>query len=148
MLRTMNPSATAATARRRIDPAVWARRVRRGTLVVAVVLLVAAFALFGTQWVPAGMDTVPDVPAGSYCILDKRLGAAQVGRDVFVTTPAGNLVLSRVVARDAETITVNHPNAGAAAPDSRSFGALPLRAVRGTVICVFPPDTASPARGR
>lgn len=143
----MAESAQPAPAVRRMDPQKWARRFRRYTIVFAIVVLVAGFAVFGTRWVPVNMDTVPDVPPGSYCILDKRQSAAQVGSNVFVELPDGELILSRIATRSDDTITLLHPNQASFIPDSRVFGALPHRAIVGTVICVFPPDSGNGSRG-
>jgi hypothetical protein len=130
-------------ARRRpaLDKLVIAKMLRRGTVLLAVVAFTWFLLKFGTTWVPAGMDTVPDVPPGSWCIVDRWASGLRVGSDVFVDTPAGP-VLSRVAAVDDDTVTVLHPNAGARWPDSRSFGPLPRRAVTSAVLVVFPPAGA------
>jgi hypothetical protein len=136
-----------ARGRPPVDVMHTAKWLRRATAVLAVVAFTWFLLKFGTAWVPAGMNTVPDVPPGSWCIVDRWAGGLRVGSDVFVDTPAGPM-LSRVAAIDTEagTVTVLHPNPDASWPDSRSFGPLPRRAVTSTVMVVFPGDGAT--RGR
>jgi type IV secretory pathway protease TraF len=124
-----------------VDPVRAAKVLRRVTVAIAAVLFTWFALQFGSAWVPANMDTVPAVPAGSWCIVDRWATRLRVGNDVFVDTPAGPM-LSRVAALDADTVTVLHPNADSRWPDSRSFGPLPRRAVTSTVLVVFPPDGA------
>ena len=146
MLRAMAVSGTVpARSEPRVNPIGSAKRLRRATVVLAVVAFTWFLLQFGTKWVPAGMDTVPGIPPGSWCIVDRWSIGLRVGSDVFVAVPGGE-VLSRVAALDGDTVTVRHPNEHAGAPDSRTFGALPRHAVRATVLVVFPPDEA--ARGR
>jgi hypothetical protein len=134
-----------ARTRPAVDPMRTAKVLRRATVVLAVVAFAWFLLKFGTAWVPANMDTVPGVPPGAWCIVDRWASGLRVGSDVFVETPAGT-VLSRVAALDDDTVTVLHPNAGSRWPDSRTFGALPRRAVASTVLVVFPMDGAP--RGR
>jgi len=127
----------------RIDPTVAARWVRRATLLAAVLFVAWSAATFGTQWVPKGMDTVPGIAPGSWCLIDCRRSAATIGRDVFVVSPDGVTLLSRVAAADDDTVTVTNPNDSAAFPDSRVFGPLPRRSVRGTVVFALQPEDAT-----
>jgi hypothetical protein len=137
----MAVSGTVPSARKvGFDPLPPSRWLRRATWVLAIVAGIVFFAWFGTQRVPAGMDTVPSIPPGSLCIIDRRQGAAKVGSHVFLDVPAGGTVLSEVTAADEEKVFVLHPNAASALPDSRSFGPLPRSSVRSTVLVVFPPD--------
>lgn len=148
MLSRMAVSGTVpARTRPPFDPQSLARRLRRGTALLAVVAFAWFLLKFGTAWVPANMDTVPSVPPGSWCIVDRWSSGLRVGSDVFVDTPEGRL-LSRVAALDAETVTVLHPNGNSAWPDSKHFGLLPRSAVVSTVMVVFLPGKAEPARGR
>ncbi len=135
-----------ARTRPAVDPQRAAKRLRGVTAVFAAVAFAWFLLKFGTAWVPADMDTVPDVPPGAWCIVDRWSSGLRVGSDVFVETPAGRL-LSRVAALDADTVTVLHPNPDARWPDSRSFGPLPRHEVASTVMVVFPPATG-PTRGR
>jgi hypothetical protein len=95
------------------------------------------FLCFGCERVPAGMNTVPGISPGALCIVDRRAAAIQPGRDVFFELEGMGLLLSRVVAVDADSLRVEHPNAAAVWPDSRHFGALPRRSVRSTVVFAF-----------
>lgn len=123
----------------RFDPAGWARWIRRATFVFAAACLIWVFASFGTRWVPAGMNTVPAIAAGSWCLVDVRRSAVQVGSDVFVEVPGSGLLLSRVTHLDADTVSVQNPNPDAGYPDSRVFGALPRACLRGKVVCSLAP---------
>lgn len=131
-----------AAASRGVDPLRLARVVRRISVVGGVVLGTWFLLQFGSRWVPARMDTVPSIPPGSWCIVDRWATGLAVGSDVFVATPNGEL-LSRVVALTADEVVVQHPNSATRWPDSRAFGPLPRRAVRATVLVVFRPDDAA-----
>jgi hypothetical protein len=148
MLSDMAVSGTvpARPGRTLLDPLVGARWIRRFTMLVAIASGIWIFTAFGTEWVAAGMDTVPTVPPGSWCLVDRRASSARPGCDVFVEAPGGALLLSRVAEMDADTLTVLHPNTSSAWPDSRTFGRLPRRQLRGTVVTAFPPGEA--VRGR
>lgn len=140
-------------AKRRLglDPSPATKWIKRLTWAVAGVTVLGFFTCFGTQRVPTGMDTVPAIRPGSLCIVDKRKSAIREGSNVFVDVPGGGTVLSRVTALDADTVTVLHPNPGSRLPDSRSFGPLPRRMIRSTVLAVFAPDdepAAIPADGK
>lgn len=127
------------------DPDRFGKRIRRWTMVAGVVGCVWFFTRFGTAWVPTNMDTVPTIPPGSWCIVDRWQSGLRVGSDVFVDCDAGRL-LTRVAALDAETVTVLHPNGASAWPDSKHFGLLPRSAVASMVMVVFP--SSEGARGR
>ncbi|MBX3463504.1 MAG: hypothetical protein KF830_10050 [Planctomycetes bacterium] len=129
----------------RFEPATAARWVRRATLLLAVAVGGYAWAVLGTEWVPAGMRTVPSIPPGSLCLVDRRASAVRVGRDVFVEVD-GVRLLSRVAAVDGDLVTVRNPDAEAPWPDSRTFGAVPVPQVRGAVLVVFAPSTAAGGR--
>ncbi len=135
----------ARASKRRLDPTAVARWVRRATLLGAVLFVAWAAATFGTLWVPVGMDTVPGIAPGSWCLIDCRRSSVAVGRDVFVVSPDGVTLLSRVVAVDDDLVTVRNPNEAAAFPDSRVFGPLPRRSVRGAVLFALQPEDASTA---
>lgn len=140
--------ASAAPRRARLDPLVLARRLRRLTLLVAAGAAIWFFTCFGAKWVPAGMDTVPEIPPGSYCILDKRQSTVQVGSNVFLEVPGTGLLLSRVAAIDGDTVTVRHPNPRSTLPDSTTLGPLPRRCLCGVVLGVFASGDGGQARGR
>ncbi len=127
------------------DPQRVARWLRRGTALIAVVGFVWLVMRYSTAWVPAGMDTVPGLPPGSWCIIDRH-PALRVGADVFVDAPGGRIV-SRIAAVDDTTVTVLHPNSASSVPDSRTFGPLARTQVHGTVLVVFAADGEVP-RGR
>lgn len=98
----MAVSGTVPSARKvGFDPQPPARWLKRATAVLAVVGGVVFFSWFGTQRVPPGMDTVPTIPPGSLCIIDRRQGTAQIGYHVFVDVPGGGTLLSQVTQADA-----------------------------------------------
>ena len=59
---------------------------------------------------------------------------------VFVDALGGTL-LSRVSSRRDGFIRVRHDNRGSEFPDGEKLGPLPVSAVRGVVVAVFPPET-------
>lgn len=152
MPRAAAPTTAAAPATRGIDPLRLARLARRLTLPLALVAGIAFFACFGAVRVPPGMDTLPSIPPGSLCIVDKRGGAAQVGDEVFVDLPLGGTLLTRVQAIDAEgRLVVQNDRQESQLPDSDQFGPLPRSAVRGVVITTLysgQGETGEPIRGR
>jgi hypothetical protein len=103
-------------------------------------LFVGAYLLYGYggRWVPGDMDTVPAIPAGSFCIIDRWQSTVMAGSHVFVALPDGRTVLTRVAHREGERITIEHPNPRSSFPDSRTLGPLPVSAVQGTVLGAFP----------
>jgi len=140
MLCAMAVSGTVpARVPKRVDPSRVARWVRRLTLLSAVGLLLWCYAVLGTEWVPPGMRTAPDIGPGSLCLVDRRASAVQVGRDVFVVAD-GVRLLTRVTAVDGDAVTVHNPDPMAPYPDSRVFGAIRRSQVRGVVLVVFTPD--------
>lgn len=120
------------------DPLHWAKWVRRGTLVVGLTVMTWFFLRFGTEWVPRGMDTVPDAPPGAWCVVDRWSRGLRIGSIVFVDTPAGRMV-SRVATLDADTVTLLHPNGASPIPDARTFGTVPRSQVISTVVIALPP---------
>ena len=114
------------------------RLVRRATLAVGLAAVLGALVKFDTCWVAPGMNTVEEIPAGSWLLLDRWSSGLRVGSDVVVETPHGEL-LSRVSALQGETVSILHPNPTATWGDSRLFGPLPLADVRGTVLVAFAP---------
>lgn len=122
----------------RFDPTLLARRLRRWILLSSIAVFAWFLLQFGTMHVPAGMDTMPGAPPGSWCLVDRWAVGLRVGSDVFVDGPAG-LVLSRVVALTDDTVSIEHPNSRSRHPDSRQFGPIPRRAVRSTVMTVLAP---------
>jgi hypothetical protein len=145
MLTVMSLSGRLAAGARRFDPARLARHVRRTTLLLAVGLGVWASAVLGTEWVPPGMRTVPTIEPGALCLVDRRASAAAVGRDVFVEV-GGVRLLSRVAAVAGDELTLRNPDPLAPYPDSRAFGPVSRRQVRGTVLVVFAPDAGEGRR--
>jgi type IV secretory pathway protease TraF len=126
----------AGSQRSRFDPALLARRLRRWIVLPSIAVFAWFLLQFGTMHVPAGMDTMPGAPPGSWCLVDRWSVGLRVGSDVFVDGPAG-LLLSRVVALTDDTVSIEHPNPRSRHPDSRQFGPLPRRAVRSTVMTVL-----------
>lgn len=122
------------------------KRLRRITACLGIAFGIFCVVRFGSMWVPARMDTVPTIPPGSWCLVDRWKGGMHVGSDVFVDVDAGR-VLTRIAAIDQDTVTVLHPNGNSAWPDSRQFGLLPHAAVHSTVMVVFAGDGGT-ARGR
>ncbi|MCA8948338.1 MAG: hypothetical protein KDE27_02480 [Planctomycetes bacterium] len=133
------PAAPRSAEQRALARVGVARRLRRATLVVGLALLVVGYLRYGARWVPAGMDTVPAVPPGTFCVIAKQAGSVQVGSHVFVELPDGREVFSRVATRSGDEITILHPNPHTGWPDSRTLGPLPLSAVRGLVLGAFKP---------
>jgi len=135
----MRPAADSPAEERALATQRMARRIRRITLVLAIVLLGWLWLTYGGRWVPAKMDTVPDIPPGSFCVVDKRPATVQVGSHVFVELSGSGVVLSRVSAREGDRIRILHPNASSSLPDSRTLGEVPVEAVLGTVLGAFKP---------
>lgn len=123
----------------RLQPTQVARWVRRATLVFAIVAGLWFALKFSTRWVPASMNTVPSIPAGSWVITDRWASGLRVGSDVFVTTPFGEM-LSRVTKLSDDELEVVHPNPQSSWPDSLDFGALPRSNVQSTIVVVFAPE--------
>ncbi|HEB52865.1 MAG TPA: hypothetical protein ENI87_06395 [bacterium] len=95
--------------------------------------------MFDTRWVPAGMGTIPEIPPGSWVIVDRWASGLRVGSDVFVATPHG-VLLSRVSRLTADEVEITHPNRRSGWVDSAVFGPLPRANVQATVVAVFRPD--------
>lgn len=122
----------------RFDVGAQAKRLRRATTWCAIVAFTWFLLQFGAVWVPEGMTTVRAMPPGSWCIVDRWSIGVRVGSQVFVDGPDGR-VLSQVARLDADTVTIEHPNAGSGLRDSRDFGPLPRGAIAATVMVAFPP---------
>ena len=116
-----------------------AKWVRRITLVVTASAGLWFALKFGTKWVPAGMNTVPEIPAGSWVIIDRWASGLRVGSDVFIDTPHGEL-LSRVTELNEHEVVITHPAEYSGYGDSAIFGPLPRQNVRATIVVTFPPD--------
>lgn len=136
--------------RQGFDPQRAAKVLRRLMLPFAVVAIGVFWWCFGALQVPAGMDTMPAIPPGSVCIIDKRKGSARVGHEVFVDLPQGGTLLSRVVDVDADDrLVLRNDDPQSRLPDSAQLGALPRHCLRGTVLVVFAADRpGEPIRGR
>lgn len=150
MTATATPQPARKTAKG-FDPHRFGRALRRLTLPFAVIAGLWFWTCFGAIQVPKGMDTMPHVPPGSVCLVDKRSDRVQERHEVFVEVPGGGTVLSRVVQITPEgLVVVQHDAATSSLPDSRAFGPLPREAVRGIVLCVFAGDQSEPGseRGR
>lgn len=124
---------------KRVQPTDIARWVRRVTLVLAVVAGTWFFLQFGTRWVPAGMYTVPEIPPGSWVIMDRWCSGLRVGSDVFIETPDGE-VLSRVSELRDGKVFIKHPTPGSSIGDSTKFGGLPRNNVKAVIMVVFQPE--------
>ena len=98
---TTKPAEVRALSRERL-----AKRLRRITLVVGVSLGIWAYLCWGARWVPIGMDTVPAIPPGSFCVVDKRASTVKIGSHVFIELPGVGVVLSRVTARNGDRIRI------------------------------------------
>lgn len=123
----------------RLQPTDIARWARRATIVFAVVAGTWFFLQFGTRWVPRGMYTVPEIPPGSWIIMDRWCSGLRVGSDVFIDTPDGE-VLSRVSELRDDLVFIRHPSPGTGIGDSTKFGGLPRESVQAVVVVVFPPE--------
>lgn len=136
----MAVSGTVARARPQgLDMLRLAKRLRRWASLLAVAAFTWFLLQFGAAWVPAGMATVPGIPPGAWCIVDRWSIGARVGSDVFVDTPDGR-VLSRIAALDDRQLRVEHPDPFTGFRDSRHFGPLPRAALVSTVMVVFQPE--------
>lgn len=135
-------------ARRKVgvDPMRYAKWIRRGTVIAAVVTFAWFFLRFGTQWVPRGMDTVPELPPESWCIVDRWASGIAVGSVVFYEGPLG-LMVGRVSEVDEQSFAVRNDNEASRVPDSNSFGKLPRSAVRGIVVGALQPSVGDPRGG-
>lgn len=120
------------------DPVRLARVLRRSILPLALLAVVLFLLRFGALRVPAGMDSMPSIPPGSLCLIDKWHSSAQPGDEVFVDLPDGSVLLSRLVAvgEDGSLVVQNDADASRL-PDSDQFGPLPRQRLRGTVLVVF-----------
>ena len=121
-----------------------ARWVRRITLVVTVAAGAWFFLKFGTRWVPAGMNTMPDIPAGSWVIVDRWASGLRVGSDVFIETPRGE-ILSRVTGLTETEVVIENLNRNSSWIDSATFGPLPRANVAATIVVTFAPQSAGGA---
>lgn len=152
----LSPTMTGDTAkplepprRRGFDPARLGRTIRRATLPLAIVAAIVFFQCFGSMRVPEGMDSMPDIPPGSLCLIDKRSGPPRPGKEVFVAVPDGGTLLTRVVAVGADgSLRVQNDSPTTRLPDSDQFGDLPATALRGVVMVVFAATAKAPAGGR
>ncbi len=117
-----------------------AKLVRRSMLPLAIVVIVWFYLSVGFLRVPQGMDTMTAThPEGSLCLIDKRSGAVLPGTVVFVDA-FGGTVLTRVQSLHDGFIEVRHDNPDSQLPSGEDLGLLPVSAVRGVVLAVFPPD--------
>ena len=130
---------------RELLPHRLARTARRATMLIGVAAVVGFLVKFETRWVPAGIDTVADIPGGSWVLLDRWRSGLRVGSKVFVTTPHGDLV-SVVESVEQRAVTIRHPNPRASFGDSRMFGAISMEDVIGTVVVALPPLGQDPVR--
>lgn len=122
-----------------IDPMRYVKGIRRFTVLAAVLTFAWFFLRFGTQWVPRGMDTVPELPPESWCIVDRWASGLAVGSVVFYEGPLG-LMVGRVSEVDGESFAVQNDNTMSRVPDSSSFGKLPRTALRGIVVGALQPS--------
>ena len=128
-------------------PVRWARRVRRATGVFALLAAVWMVLQYDSRWVPRRMGTVPDMPPGTWQVVDTWASDIVVGNHVWIDTPHGEL-LSRVSAvgpdealgLGPDELRIEHPNQVSGWGDSQLFGALPKSAVNGVVVAAFAPD--------
>lgn len=140
MLQPMAVSGTvAASTPSPLQLTTVAKWVRRVTLVVTVCVGLWFALKFGTRWVPVGMNTVPEIPAGSWVIVDRWASGLRVGSDVFIDTPHGEL-LSRITELHEHEVIIAHPAEYSGYGDSAKFGPLPRENVRSTIVVVFSPD--------
>ncbi len=141
MLRGMSEASEAPprTPAEPVTPQRVARWARRFTVVIGVVGLAWFLLKFESRWVPPGRNTNPDIPPGSWVLLDRYASGLQVGSDVLIDTPHGELI-SRVSALDAATVTIRHPDPLSTWGDSQLFGALPREQIVGTVVVTLPPS--------
>ena len=114
-------------------------------MLIGVAAIIGFLVKFETRWVPAGIDTVADIPGGSWVLLDRWCSGLRVGSKVFVTTPHGDLV-TEVERVEGGAVTIRHPNPRASFGDSRMFGAISMDDVIGTVVVTLAPSGQDPTR--
>lgn len=116
----------------------WLRRAALPLVALGVLGLLWTFEL---TRLPAGMDSMTDIPPGATVLLDRRAGSAREGMAILVELPQGGSLLSRLVRREADgALWVENDRLDSRLPDSRSLGALPASCYRGAVLVVFPPE--------
>lgn len=120
------------------------RKIRRLALFVVAVALVYFFVCYGTYTVVPGMDTIPQYPPGTTCIIQKNPGSVPVGSVVLIEVENGAGLLSRVAAVRDGTITIRHDNRESVFVnhEERSY---PIDRVRGLVLAGLLPDSQPPA---
>lgn len=118
-----------------------ARWLRKLSLPLFALGVLALFWVLELTRIPAGMDSMVDIPPGSTVLLDRRAGSVRAGMAVMVDLPQGGTLLTRLVRCEPDGgLWVENDHRASALPDSRSFGALPAACLRGSVLVVFPPD--------
>jgi hypothetical protein len=126
--------------------------VMRGGLLATFVVAVLLFTNYGTFRVPDGMDTMPELPPGSFCLIQKEPREVRVGAVVLFRVPGGGMLLSRVAAVHDHGVVVAHD-----ATDSRfgqlqgdAIGVVPFTELAGLVLYAHPaqPLAEVPTRGR
>jgi hypothetical protein len=73
---------------------------------IGLVLAVAGILLFlrtyGVLTVPPGMDTLPEFPPGTVCVIEKWPGEVPIGAAVFVEVDDGSLLTRVAAVQDGE----------------------------------------------
>lgn len=133
-----------------MNPARLRPWVTRIGLVLTLVLVVLFVRTYGMLTVPPGMDTMPDYPPGTLCVIEKWPGEVQIGAVVFVEVEDGSL-LTRVAAVTDGTFQVRHddPRSRFSRLQGEGLGWLPFARIRGLVLSGFVPErTRDEARPR
>ena len=124
-----------------MNPARLRPWVTRIGLVLTLVLVVLFLRTYGMLTVPPGMDTMPDYPPGTLCVIEKRPAEVSVGAVVFVDVDDGSL-LTRVAAVADGEFQVRHddPHSRFARLQGEGLGWMPFERIRGLVLTGFVPE--------
>jgi hypothetical protein len=115
-----------------LDPNRWTRPIRRVGITVCLLLIALFFFRYGIWRVPEAVRGMPSVPPGSWCVVSRGAGNVRPGSTVVFQDAGGHEIVSRVVACDAESVTLRDD----AAPNT-THGPIPKSAIVGLVLTTF-----------
>ena len=122
------------------SPEVLGRRIRRVALVGLAVAMVFFFTRYGSYRVIAGMDTMPELPPGTLCIIQHDPARVLTGTSVvLVEVEPDAALLTRVAAVLPDGIRIRHDNRESrfVRYEDRTF---PMDAVKALVLTSFAGD--------
>lgn len=123
-----------------LQPVRIRRYVLRIGLFVAIIGMVILVRTYGTVRVPVGMDTMPSLPAGTTCIIQKRPSSVRKDSVVFVDLDDGSTVLARIATVDEQgalRLVIDNRESRFRALETRLYS---LEDVRGLVLASFAPN--------